>query len=441
MKMSIIGMGYVGAVSGACFAKIGHEVIGVDCSEAKVNLINDGMSPIIEEDIAELMKEVTQSKKLRATRDLRTSVIETDVSLVCVGTPSNANGSLDLKAVKGVCQEIGEALKAKGSYHVVVIRSTVLPTTTEKIAIPILEAASGLKAGEGFGVCFNPEFLREASSIKDFYNPPFTIIGGQDERAFGVAKEIYREIKAPLYCVNYRESEMVKYACNNYHALKITFANEIGRMCKAWGMDGRKVMEIFVEDDKLNVSKAYLKPGFAFGGSCLPKDLRATLYGAKMMDVDLPLLGSLLPSNEKHIQAAIAIIRQSKKKKIGLVGLSFKAGTDDLRESPHVIMAEYLIGKGYDLKIYDENVSLAKLVGANKEYIEKEIPHISSILTSDVDDLIGHSELIIVGNHDQKFKESISELDKKVILLDLANTFDNSEIKDAMFEYHGICWM
>lgn len=440
MRVSIFGLGYVGTVSGACLAKLGHSVIGVDVNPTKTKIINSGKSPIIEIDLPELMAEVTSSKMFTATMDASKAVSQTDVSLICVGTPSNQNGNLDVTYVRRICGEIGEALRSKSTYHVIVVRSTMLPGSTEEIVIPSLEAASGKKMGSHFGVCYNPEFMREGSSIHDFLFPSMTVIGGTKQEDIDKAASLYEAIDAPLIRTGLRVAEAVKYVCNAFHGLKIAFANEIGSFCKGLSIDSHEVMRVFCLDRKLNISDAYLKPGFAFGGSCLPKDLRALSYKAKEMDLDIPLLNSIMPANRNHIQRALELVYQFKKKKIGILGLSFKAGTDDLRESPMVALVETLIGKGFQVRIYDRNVSLAKLTGANKEFIEKEIPHISSILVGGIDEIFLGSEIIIIGNAEQEFRTAISKHDSTHIILDLARIADPRSLRDKPFSYHGICW-
>ena len=377
MKISIFGLGYVGTVSAACFAQDGHEVIGVDPVLTKVELVNEGLSPIIEADISEIMASTTREGRLRATSDPAEAIRETELSFICVGTPSQANGNLDLKYIRRICEQIGEALKEKAARHVVVVRSTILPGTMRRIVIPTLEESSGKKAGTDFGVCHNPEFLREGTAVKDFNSPPKTVIGELDEVSGDKLASLYKRLDAPLIRTDLETGEMVKYIDNCWHALKIGFANEIGNLCKSFSIDAHKAMEIFCKDEKLNISRAYLRPGFAFGGSCLPKDLRALTYQAKMNDLELPIINSVLPSNELQITRGLNLIMERGNKRVGVLGFSFKAGTDDLRESPMIEVIERLIGKGYDLRIFDKNVNIASLVGANRDFILNHIPHIS----------------------------------------------------------------
>jgi GDP-mannose 6-dehydrogenase len=437
MKISIFGLGYVGAVSAACFAKEGHEVVGVDVSQTKVDIINSGNSPIIEEGINELIGQMVAEKRLRATADVNEAIAESDVSLVCVGTPSNDNGSLKLDYVKRVSQQIGESISEKNARHIVVMRSTMLPGTIESLVKPTLEVYSGKKAGKDFDVCINPEFLREGTSIKDFYAPPFTLIGADSEDAAEILKRLYAKIDAPLYTTSVKAAEMVKYSCNCFHGLKVSFANEIGNICKELGIDSHEVMEVFCKDTKLNLSPYYLKSGFAFGGSCLPKDLRALQYKAKELDVKVPVLEAALASNLLQIERAVQMIVKTGKKKVGVLGFAFKAGTDDLRESPVVTVIERLIGKGYDIKLYDKEVSVAKLVGANKEYIEREIPHISNLMADDISEVLQHSEVILIGNPAEEFKAIEPQLTGEQTIVDLVRIFGK---RTSGANYQGICW-
>ena len=437
MRLSVFGLGYVGCVSAACFAKEGHEVVGVDVSQTKVEIINSGKSPIVEAGIDELIGEVVAAGRLRATTDAAEAIKTSEISLVCVGTPSNANGSLDLKYVKRVCKEIGSALEAKRERHTVVVRSTMLPGTIEGVVVPTLEVYSGKKVGRDFGVCINPEFLREGTSLKDFYAPPFTLIGADEEDVAASVRRLYAGINAPLFVTGIKAAEMVKYACNCFHALKVSFANEIGNICKGLGIDSHEVMDVFCQDTKLNLSPYYLKPGFAFGGSCLPKDLRAITYKAKEVDVEVPVLSAILQSNRQQIERAVEMVLATGRKRIGVLGFSFKAGTDDLRESPMVALIETLIGKGMQLAIYDRDVSLARLFGANKEYIEREIPHISQLMRASIKEVLDNSEVLIVGNKAEEFREIESHLRSDQTIIDLVRLFDGRVTNGA---YHGICW-
>src|SRR5437762_3822985 len=403
MKVEVFGLGYVGSVSAASFAADGHTVIGVDVNPGKVATLNEGRSPIVEKGLDELIRENAASGHLRATTSTAEAVNATDLSLICVGTPSRKNGSLDLTYLERVAEQIGEALRGKDDYHVVVVRSTVLPGTTHDVVIPAIERTSGKKYGTGFGVTVNPEFLREGTALKDFRQPPLTLVGHNYRSDAEPTQALYANLQAPMVTTTIRTAEMIKYASNTWHALKVTFANEVGNLCKRLNIDSHEVMDIFCLDEKLNLSSYYMKPGFAFGGSCLPKDVRALQYRAKEVDLEMPVIQSILGSNQLQIQHALDQVIDSGKKRVGLLGFSFKAGTDDLRESPIVILAEALLGKGYELCIYDRNVSLARLVGANKDYINKQIPHLSSLLCDSIDDVLEKSELIVVGNAAPEF--------------------------------------
>lgn len=420
--ISVFGLGYVGCVSAACFAKQGHSVIGVDVSEAKVDLVNAGKPTILEEGIAELVAEMRAAGRLRATTDVAEAVRATDISLICVGTPSRPNASLDLSYVERVSEQIGGELRGKAGHHTVVIRSTVLPGTIHTLVLPALERASGKKAGQGFSVCSNPEFLREGSSIKDFYDPPFTLIGADQPEASERVAGLYAGVEAPVFRTEVRVAEMVKYACNCFHGLKVGFANEIGNVCKAMGVDSHEVMRIFCEDRKLNISPYYLKPGFAFGGSCLPKDLRATVYAAQRHDVEVPILRATLESNRKQIERAFQMVLATGHRRIGVLGMSFKAGTDDLRESPMVALIEMLIGKGMELHIYDRDVSESRTVGANREYIEREVPHIWTLMRPTMDDVLAHGDTIVLGNSSGEFHGVPARLRANQLLIELVRT-------------------
>ncbi len=436
MKISIFGLGYVGAVSAGCLAADGHEVIGVDPNQTKVDLINQGFTPIIEKDIGEMIAKSVADGKLRATTDVREAVMGSELSLICVGTPSQLNGNLDLSYVRRVCEEIGAAIKEKSDFHVVVARSTMLPGSMRSVVIPSLELTSGKKAAVDFGVCNNPEFLREGTAVYDYRNPPKTVIGESDSRAGDLLVKLYEHMQAPLIRTDLETAEMVKYTDNNWHAVKVAFANEIGNLCKAVGIDGHKVMEIFCQDTKLNLSSYYMKPGFAFGGSCLPKDVRALTYKGRSLDLELPLLNAVMPSNQKQIDKAIGMITGKGKRKIGILGFAFKAGTDDLRESPIVEVIEYLIGKGYDLKLYDKNVNLAALTGANRDYILNHIPHISKLMVDNLDEVLNHAETLVIGNGAEEFRSVPDNLKDHQVVIDLVRVVKSQ----SGAQYDGICW-
>ncbi|HEX2957190.1 MAG TPA: nucleotide sugar dehydrogenase, partial [Chitinispirillaceae bacterium] len=431
-------LGYVGCVTGACLGESGHTVWGVDVNETKVNMINNGKAPIVEKDIDQLMNKVVQNKSFTATTDYRLAVEKTDLSLICVGTPSRSNGSIDLGYIKRVVQNIGTQLRHKSTYFVVVIRSTVLPGTVEETVIPILEMYSGKKAGVDFGVCVNPEFLREGTSISDFYHPAKSVIGEIDKRSGDHLLKIYENIKAPVIRTKIKIAEMVKYTDNIFHGLKVTFANEIGTICKEMKIDSHEVMDIFCMDTKLNLSPHYLKPGFAFGGSCLPKDLRALLHESKIRDVEMTVIGSILESNKRHIAKVVSLLSKYKGKSMGFIGMSFKGGTDDLRESPVIEVIETLLGKGFKIQIYDKYVSLARLVGANKDYIEREIPHISLHMKQSLDDLVSNSEVIVICNQIEESDSIFKMVKKEQIIIDLARVVKNYDKLEC--QYQGICW-
>ena len=437
MKVSIFGLGYVGTVSAGCLAKEGHEIIGVDPVKTKVQLINAGKSPIIERDIDEIIAEGVKTGQLRATDDTVQAIRDTELSFVCVGTPSQINGNLDLTHVRHVCEQIGHALKGKSARHIVVIRSTILPGTMRRVVIPVLEETSGKKAGTDFGVCNNPEFLREGSAVMDFAIPSKTVIGELDQASGDMLAVLYAKLDAPLIRTDVETAEMIKYIDNSWHALKIGFANEIGNLCKSFSIDAHKAMEIFCQDRKLNISPAYLKPGFAFGGSCLPKDLRALAYSAKLHDLELPILNAILPSNELQVARGLQLIIEKGRKRIGILGFSFKEGTDDLRESPMIEIIERLSGKGYDVRIYDKNVQVARLVGANRDFILNRIPHISKLMVDNIDAVLQHAETIVIGNRSAEFETVPQRLHTGQCLVDFVR-ISNSRSNNG--EYSGICW-
>jgi GDP-mannose 6-dehydrogenase len=434
----VFGLGYVGSVSAASFAADGHRVIGVDVNADKVASLNEGRSPIVEKGLDDLIRNATASGALRATTSTDEAVHATELSLLCVGTPSRKNGSLDLTYLERVCEQIGAALAHKDTYHVVVVRSTVLPGTTHDVVIPTLERASGKKYGTGFGVTVNPEFLREGTAIHDFRHPPLTLVGHNYKTDAAPTEALYARVDAPLVNTSIRTAEMIKYSSNTWHALKVCFANEIGNLCKRLDIDSHEVMDIFCRDEKLNLSSYYMKPGFAFGGSCLPKDVRALQYRAKEVDLDMPVIQAILGSNQLQIQHALEQVMESGRKRIGLLGFSFKAGTDDLRESPIVILAEALLGKGYDLRIFDRNVSIARLVGANKEYINTQIPHLSSLLCETIDEVLEHSDVIVVGNAAPEFADALKRTRPDQVVVDLVRV--KTERADIPAQYQGICW-
>ena len=439
LSVSIFGLGYVGSVSAACFASMGHKVIGVDVSQAKVEMLDSGRTPIVEARMSELVAEANKSCRLHATTDAAEAVLNSDVSFVCVGTPSLKNGKLDLSHIENVARQIGAAIRQKKSPHVFVLRSTVLPGTTETVALPILERESGKKCGRDFTVCYNPEFMREGSAVADFLNPPYTILGASDQTHLAPLRELYKDVPATLYETTIPVAEMVKYFSNCYHALKVGFANEMGTLCKHLGVDAQAVTRIFTSDTKLNISPAYLSPGFAFGGSCLPKDLRAITYKAKELDLKLPVLESLMPSNAEHIDRAFDMVMSAGKKKIAQLGLSFKAGTDDLRESPQVQLIKRLMGEGLEVHVWDEDVSLGRLAGANRQYIEQVIPHIGSVLTADLASVMQSAEVVILGNKSASKERLAPYLRPEQVVIDLVH-LDPAKRPAGAKTYEGICW-
>ena len=438
MKISIFGLGYVGAVSLACLARDGHFVTGVDIDRSKLDLIRAGKTPVVEEGMVDLMAAAAASGRVSVTDEVGVAVSASELSLICVGTPSAANGSQDLGATLNVTRQLGRALRTKAAPHVIVFRSTLVPGTVEDVLRPILEQESGKRAGEGFHICFQPEFLREGTSIRDYDKPPFTIVGADHEFPVARLRALFGHLPCELHVTSIRAAEMVKYCCNNFHAVKITFANETARLCEALGVDPFQVMDLVCKDRSLNISPAYLKPGFAFGGSCLPKDLRATMYLAKRHDVELPMHGNVLSSNRVHIDHAIAKVLASGKRRVGMIGLSFKTGTDDLRESPLVLMAEQFIGKGLSLLVYDPEVHLSQLLGANRRFIEQHLPHIGSLLRSDIETVIGESDVLVVGLNERRIFEALKrQVRKDQIVLDLVNVPERNALPAAV---EGLCW-
>jgi GDP-mannose 6-dehydrogenase len=438
-SVSIFGLGYVGSVTAGCLAHKGHQVIGVDVNPAKVEMLEAGRSPVVEARLDELVAQGHHACRLRATTDANAAVLESDLSFACVGTPSHRNGKLDLTQIEQVCFEIGRGLAGKNSYHTIVLRSTVLPGTTQSLVIPALERSSHKRAGVEFAVCYNPEFMREGTAVADFFEPPYTILGAEAPEHLAALRQIYDGLPSKTFETSLAVAEMVKYVSNAFHALKVGFANEIGTMAKQLGVDTGEVMRIFTSDTRLNVSPAYLAPGFAFGGSCLPKDLRALEYRAKELDLRLPLLEAILPSNAEHIERAVDIVLQTRKKKVGLLGLSFKSGTDDLRESPQVQLGKRLIGEGYQLRIWDPCVSLGQLVGSNRQFINEVIPHIGSLLSTNLAEVVGQAEVVIIGTRSVNRSELEALLGPDQIVIDLVN-LDKSGRLGGMNSYQGLCW-
>ncbi len=438
MKISVFGLGYVGAVSCACLPELGHEVIGVDTNPIKVSMINEGQSPVVEEGINELIGAAVKAGKLRATADVEFAVLGSDVSLISVATPSNPNYTPNLTAVDAVVRSIGAALRKKEGHHTIVLRSTVAPGTTEDRILPILEESSGRKVGVGLSLVFNPEFLREGSSVKDFHFPPQTVIGSLDEAGYVAMETMYAGLPGQFVRTSFRIAESVKYLCNVFHALKIVFANEAGSVLKACGLDGREVMKIFCQDTQLNISSTYLRPGFAFGGSCLPKEVKGFLTMARELDVPIPALAGLLDSNEAHIKRAYNLVARDGRRKVALFGLAFKPGTDDMRDSPLVTLAEQLLGKGFALSIYDDFVKLSRLLGKNKEFIDREIPHLDKLLCDTPESALEGAEVIVVGHADPRARAAIVAQAAGRRIVDLSGYADLKA--SPAQEYEGICW-
>jgi len=437
MRISVLGLGYVGAVVAGCLARRGHEVVGVDTDPHKVALLNAGRAPIVEPEIGEITACAVAAGRLSATVDIAAAIPRSDLIMICVGTPSRGNGGIDLSHVRRVCEQIGAALPGHAGAPVIVVRSTLLPGTARELVIPTLEASSGRQAGTDFGVCIDPEFLREGSAVHDYLNPPKTVIGELNRASGDLLASLYTELAAPLIRTDIETAEMVKYADNAWHALKVGFANEMGHFCKSLGVDSHRVMDIFCRDTKLNLSGCYLKPGFAFGGSCLPKDLKALLHKARTLDVSLPILSAVLPSNELQIERAVQTVIEHGSRKVGILGLSFKAGSDDLRNSPVVELAERLLGKGFELRIFDANVSLARIHGTNRDYIMHRIPHISALLTSSIEDVIEHAGTLVIGNAAPEFRAILPRVGFRQTVVDLVRI---GECYSVAGVYEGVCW-
>jgi GDP-mannose 6-dehydrogenase len=437
LKISVFGLGYVGAVSCACLADRGHDVIGVDIHPAKVDMVMRGESPVVEDGIEELMAAGVAAGRLRATLDLELAIAESEVSLISVATPSNADYTPDLTAVDKVITAIGKAIAKKGGHHTIVLRSTVPPGTTEERIQPLLEAAAGRKVGDRLSLVFNPEFLREGSSVKDFYQPPQTVIGSLDEAGYVVMEQMYAGLPGAFVRTNCRVAESVKYLCNVFHALKIVFANETGSVLKACGLDSREVLKIFCQDTQLNISAAYMRPGFAFGGSCLPKEVKGFITLAQMHNVAIPSMAGLLNSNGAHIDRAYDLIARDGRKKVALFGLAFKPGTDDMRDSPLVALAEKLMGKGFDIAIYDSSVKVSRLLGKNREFIDREIPHLDRLLRDQPEAALDGAQVIVIGHADAAARKAIVAAADNRRIIDLAGYAD---MQKASARYEGICW-
>lgn len=438
-SVSVFGLGYVGTVTAACLAHKGHSVIGVDLSTTKVTAMEAGRSPIVEPRVSDLIADAHKAGRLRAVSDSEEAVVNSDISFLCVGTPSLRNGRLDLGHIQPACEDIGRVLKTKNSFHLVVVRSTVLPGTAETIVVPALEKTSGKKLGKDFAVCVNPEFMREGTAVSDFLEPSVTVIGAAETTHSARLREVYKWVPGRIFETSFRSAEMVKYICNAWHAVKVSFGNEVGTLAKELGVDASTVIDIFLADTKLNISPAYLKPGFAFGGSCLPKDLRALTYRARELDLNLPLFQSILPSNEEHLDRAVELVLATGKKKIGMLGLSFKVATDDLRESPQVLLVKRLLGEGRQIKIWDDTVSLGRLIGSNRQYIEEEIPHIGSLLSSDLSEVLKHADVVVIGTRGVDRDKLSRSLRPDHVVIDLVN-LERAARPASSGEYKGLCW-
>ena len=438
-SISVFGLGYVGTVTAACLAHKGHKVIGVDLSSTKVDAMQAGHSPIVEPRLGDLIADGHKSDRLQATRDSEYAVLHSNISFLCVGTPSLRNGKLDLGHIEPVCSEIGQVLKKKNEFHLVVLRSTVLPGTAETIVVPALEKSSGKKFGKDFGVCVNPEFMREGTAVADFLEPAVTVIGAAEMNDSRKLHDLYKWAPGKIFETSFRSAEMVKYVCNAWHAVKVSFANEFGTLAKELSVDAAAVVEIFTADTKLNISPTYLKPGFAFGGSCLPKDVRALNYRAKELDLNLPLFQSILPSNDQHLDRAVEMVLATGKKKIAMLGLSFKAATDDLRESPQVQLVKCLLGEGRQIRIWDDNVSLGRLIGSNRFYIEEVIPHIGSLLSNSLSEVVTGAEVVVIATRGLDGNALRGCLRPDHVVIDLVN-LERGSRPVLSGDYEGICW-
>jgi GDP-mannose 6-dehydrogenase len=437
MKICVFGLGYVGTVVAGCLARWGHQVIGVDINPHKADLVNAGRSPIVEPEIGAIIREQVAAGRLSATTQARAVVAGADLVMICVGTPGLASGRQDLNQLRRVCEDIGGGLQGGDSAQVVVVRSTLLPGTTRDIVIPALQANSASLAGTDFGVCYNPEFLREGSAVQDFLSPPKTVIGELNRASGALLASLYSHLPGPQIRTDLETAEMAKYTDNAWHALKVGFANEIGNLCKSLGIDGHRVMDIFCQDTKLNISPNYLKPGFAFGGTCLPKDLRALLVRARALDQTLPILDAILPSNELQLARGIQAVIAAGNRKVGVLGLSFKAGTDDLRGSPVVELVERLIGKGFDLRVYDQNVNIARIGGTNREFILDRIPHIASLMVECIEPVLMHGDTIVIGNAAPEFGDVLRQVNDRQTVIDLVRVSPERSVAGV---YEGICW-
>ena len=438
MRVVVVGLGYVGSVCSACLADRGHDVVGVDTSEFKVDCIRRGESPIVERGLPDLIAGAVRAGRLTATTRIAEAMPGADIVLVCVGTPSAEDGSLDLGHVKRACAEVGSALRGGSRFVTVVMRSTMLPGSVLGELTPVLEQASGGRAGSGFGVGYNPEFLREGTAVEDFFGADYPILGAGCERAADALRRLYDGIGGELMATSIPTAEMLKYVNNSFHALKVAFANEFGRLCKREGVDSHEVMKLMRRDTKLNISGAYLSPGFAFGGSCLPKDLRAVNSRARRHDLDLPVLASIMRSNELHVADAVHLIERFRLRRLGFLGLSFKAGTDDLRESPILRVIGTLVGKGYDVRLHDPSIDMDRVLGANRRFVEDELPYLPERLKPSLDDVLSHAEVVIIGNRSAEYRTIGPRIARGQVVVDLVAALDRGTVSAG--EYHGLAW-
>ena len=438
MRVVVVGLGYVGSVCSACLASRGHTVIGVDTSDFKVGCIERGESPIVEKDLNQLIAESRRAGRLSATTRIEEAMPAADVVLVCVGTPSAADGGLDLRHVKRAVAEVGRALECSRGFTTVVMRSTMLPGSVEGELQPVLEQAAAGRAGADFGLAYNPEFLREGSAVADFFGAQYTVIGASDRRSAEAVAALYEGVGGEILTTSIRVAEMLKYVNNAFHALKVAFANEVGRLAQREAIDSHEVMRLFCRDTRLNLGPSYLMPGFAFGGSCLPKDLRAINQRARRHDLELPVLESILRSNDHHVEAAIHLIERLRQKRVGVLGLSFKAGTDDLRESPILRVIGALVGKGYSVLLHDPHLDMERVLGANRRFVEDEVPYLPERLRSDLREVVENSEVVVVANPSAAYHDVGALLREGQVLVDLVHAVDPATVKHG--EYHGLAW-
>jgi len=438
MRVVVVGLGYVGTVCSACLASRGHQIVGVDTSEFKVSCIERGESPIVENGLAELIAEGRRAGRLRATTRIAEAMPGADIVLLCVGTPSAEDGSLNLEHVKRAAAEVGAGLPHSGVYTTVVMRSTMLPGSVEGELQPVLERASGRSAGSDFGVAYNPEFLREGTAVGDFFGAEITVIGAAEPRGADAVRRLYDGIGGEIVVTSIRSAEMLKYVNNTFHALKVSFANEIGRLCKRERIDSHEVMELFCRDTRLNLGRNYLMPGFAFGGSCLPKDLRALNSRGRAHGLDLPVIAAVMRSNQQHVDEAIHLIERLRRRRVGVLGLSFKAGTDDLRESPILRVVGTLVGKGYSVLLHDPHIDLDRLLGANRRFVEDEVSYLPERLRAEMRDVVEQSEIVVVGNRSKEYRAVGALLQPGQVLVDLVHGVDRASLVHG--EYHGLAW-